>query len=456
MRKIRTLLVPLCISACFAPRSSDTPDTTGCQSNAECGDSQLCIAEVCRTTCTTVSDCAVNEACSAGVCLLEQGESCSDTDPCSTGFTCVSGACQPLFEVGSACTFPEECRSGECGAGGICCDRNCRNPCESCLASETGLADGACGFAMAGLNPDGRCGSLASCDSAGACVPFCDGDFEILNAAIDGCEPAYRVQIVHASADPEIAELDIYAGDTLLQDDLNFASATEVIKVPLRQGLVIARGDSTDPSAPLVSDIPTQAGRFLAVIRGLVGTDFDTTVNNTALTLDLVPVKDVSDSAADAEILFYHAVTDAAALSVGYQDTPDVAPPTPLLSNVAYGSASAYTSVPAGTTPYDVYLEADGTRVGSVQTSSGDLVPAATGLTAGNAIALIATGFRNPRNNGFGLFDPEAANFQVLAVFSDGTITPRESRLFMLRYPRRQPWTYTSRRSAKLLLARSC
>ncbi|MEO0812713.1 MAG: hypothetical protein AAFY60_07605, partial [Myxococcota bacterium] len=395
-------------------------DARECATNADCTNSALCITGVCRALCDTVVDCPINEACVASVCVPEQGEACSLDDPCETGFACVDDTCRPLLGVGSSCEEDLECRSDACN-GGVCCGRACGAACESCLEEETGLSTGECGFSLPGLNPEERCGSVASCNDAGACVPFCDGEFEILNDAMDGCIPAYRVQVVHASADPSIATLDVYRGNTLLEDDLAFGSATGVVKIPVTEGLVIAAADSADASVPLLTDIPISTGRFLAIVRGLSGSDFDTTVNDTALTLDLIELREAAVGDAAADLLFYNAVTDSTSLGVGRQEAPNIAPDTPFFDDVEYGTSSPYESGPPGTTAYDVYVQDGGMRIKSVQTSSGDLVPSTTGLEDGSATALIATGFLEPAANRGGTAQ-NGAEFEILSVFPDGSV----------------------------------
>jgi hypothetical protein len=82
---------------------------------------------------------------------------------------------------GEACTLAEECASGFC-AEGVCCNRACRESCESCSQTRKadGSPDGVCGTTSAGL----RCGETPKgcasrseyaltgvCDDAGACQP---------------------------------------------------------------------------------------------------------------------------------------------------------------------------------------------------------------------------------------------------------------------------------------------
>ncbi|MEO1482798.1 MAG: hypothetical protein AAFU77_11890, partial [Myxococcota bacterium] len=187
------------------------------------------------------------------------------------------------------------------------------------------------------------------------CVPSCPGEFEIQNATLDGCDPAYRVQLVHASPDPSLATLDVYANGRRA-DDLPFGQATGVFKVAMNTRVDIAPSDSSGTNDSLALAVPpAQPSRVLLVVRGVLGTGFDTSVNDTTLTLDSVEgYLEEPSSAGALELLLYHAVPDAPAVSVGLQESPDVAAPSPLFSNVGYGGFSGYEAGALGTNPLDV------------------------------------------------------------------------------------------------------
>ena len=79
---------------------------------------------------------------------------------------------------GTPCTpgADNECANGNCvtEAGiSICCGAACDAPCRSCLAANTGKADGQCEPVGSGLDPKDGCAAgecaAGSCDGAGAC-----------------------------------------------------------------------------------------------------------------------------------------------------------------------------------------------------------------------------------------------------------------------------------------------
>ncbi|MBW2523981.1 MAG: hypothetical protein JRI23_07395 [Deltaproteobacteria bacterium] len=113
---------------------------------------------------------------------------CPNGDPCGTGTDCASGFC------------PSDDQ--------ICCNAACDATCESCVASQTGGADGTCEPIPAFDDPDGECTSApslgcsggAGCATCGASAPpvggtcpavcsRCDeGDTCVFNCtAEDGC-----------------------------------------------------------------------------------------------------------------------------------------------------------------------------------------------------------------------------------------------------------------------------
>lgn len=72
-----------------------------------------------------------------------------------------------LRENGEACHAGAECGTGNC-VDDVCCDATCAGTCESCVASDTGVADGECAPVLAETDPAEEC--------AGACATgFCSG-----------------------------------------------------------------------------------------------------------------------------------------------------------------------------------------------------------------------------------------------------------------------------------------
>ncbi|TNE87016.1 MAG: hypothetical protein EP330_20620 [Deltaproteobacteria bacterium] len=72
-------------------------------------------------TCDADRRCPYRAACIDSVCVQTplQGEACSTSLPCATGW-CDDGVCAALLPDGTACTAPNECVSGSCTDQGLC------------------------------------------------------------------------------------------------------------------------------------------------------------------------------------------------------------------------------------------------------------------------------------------------------------------------------------------------
>jgi hypothetical protein len=92
------------------------------------------------------------------------------------------GVCSPKVGHGSVCFGSNECTTAGGCVDGVCCDTACTGLCQACTAAlkVTGLDDGTCGSAKAGLDPHNQCsqdspttcGQTGSCDGSGACAYY--------------------------------------------------------------------------------------------------------------------------------------------------------------------------------------------------------------------------------------------------------------------------------------------
>jgi MYXO-CTERM domain-containing protein len=78
-----------------------------------------------------------------------------------------------LDSAGMSCTAGSTCATGFC-VDGVCCDTACDGLCVSCLAAETGGADGTCAGVTAGTDPGNECvdSGAAECGTNGFCNGF--------------------------------------------------------------------------------------------------------------------------------------------------------------------------------------------------------------------------------------------------------------------------------------------
>lgn len=105
------------------------------------------------TSCLTAMDCGLGEFCVMGVCATPQA-TCSAAEPCTGGFTCLSGSCRP-----TTCFLPTDC-----GSTAICHEGRCRTPC---------VTDGECGLGQV-CTAAGTCADPAICDPPCGSRQYCE------------------------------------------------------------------------------------------------------------------------------------------------------------------------------------------------------------------------------------------------------------------------------------------
>ena len=123
-----------------------------------CTGSEACASGFCKDgKCCNSSCTAPCHSCTTGVCLKVSSQ--EDYPECSAGNTCdLNGACKT--KNGQGCLAAAECASGFC-ADGVCCDAACGGTCVSC-------ATGACLTVKNSDDPPG-CTGADTCDGQGAC-----------------------------------------------------------------------------------------------------------------------------------------------------------------------------------------------------------------------------------------------------------------------------------------------
>jgi hypothetical protein len=151
------------------------------------GTSTVCVGESClgmtytpARTCNGGGACqtVTPRSCDAYVCGTSACKtSCTSITDCASGFFCsTAGNCVTLKANGAVCGAPDECTSGAC-IDGVCCETACTSGCFACSAAKTTQADGLCRPIIGGTDPDNECtassamscGLDGSCDGAGAC-----------------------------------------------------------------------------------------------------------------------------------------------------------------------------------------------------------------------------------------------------------------------------------------------
>ncbi|MEO1333943.1 MAG: DUF4397 domain-containing protein, partial [Myxococcota bacterium] len=320
---------------------------------------------------------------------------------CGDGTQLVDGACVPGLSCGATTQLSAD--GTEC----VLAEAACEEP--ATLDTSTGQC----------VAPEQiRCGT-GTTERNGVCIPSCEGVFEVQNSMGTGCVDAARVQIVHASPDPETATVDVYSGPnivatesgTAIGDDFSFGDGTPVLKVASAEPIRITASDAEN-SDEFVLELPAStldSTRYLLVVQGGVrGRTLEIAIYNVLTERSPIPGQRL--------IAFVHASPDAPAVSGGRQETYATASSAPLFTNISYGAGGGtldYNDPGASMIPFDVYpTNGDLRPLASLQTSSGEVIPAAEGLMEQETMVLIATGLLEPADGEPGL--------QVLAVTPDG------------------------------------
>lgn len=219
-----------------------------------------------------------------------------------------------------------------------------------------------------------------------------------------------RVQVIHNSADPAAAQVDVVVNGATIADNFAFRSATPF--VDLKAGVPYTIDIKTPDGVTTVSSTPnvTLAGgeSYVVIAQGVVGSGFETNsdidADNNAFKLFVKDgAKERAASNSTFEFIGVHGSTDAPKVDIIARNVATV------LDNVSYGDISAsYIPVPASSYILDVTPAADNNTV--VVSYDANL----TGLD-GKTGVVFASGFLTPAN------DNNGPAFSLCFALNDGT-----------------------------------
>ncbi|GEM_PF-685458 len=241
-------------------------------------------------------------------------------------------------------------------------------------------------------------GSLGQFREDTQLFPFFEGDIS----------PApTQVQIIHNSADPAVASVDVYVDGTLTLEDVPFRGATGFIELPSGTPLEIG---VTPTGEPLSSGVTFQnvffdPGNYYVVASGVLdpsGFQANPSGEDIGFTLDIIPGAETSAPDVDTfSFKINHGVTDAPAVDI------DVRGGATLASDVVYGTTTAdYTDVAIGLYTLDI-SPSGGSVVASFEADVNNL--------GGQTGLVLASGFLTPSD------DQDGESFGALLVLTDGT-----------------------------------
>ena len=199
---------------------------------------------------------------------------------------------------------------------------------------------------------------------------------------------------------------------TRIADNFGFRTASAFLSVPANTDLVIGvAGPDSESSEDAIATFPVnlEPGRYIVVANGVLSEDgfaANPDMRAPAITFNLFPVGEIRQASVnpgEVDFIAFHGATDAPAVDLTANGT------VPLASDLVYGSATDYLSVPAA--EYTINVAPAGGEV--IANFQADL----SGL-AGNALFVVASGFLAPESNqngpAFGLW----AATRPLAVHS--------------------------------------
>lgn len=230
--------------------------------------------------------------------------------------------------------------------------------------------------------------------------------------------PTTKLQVIHNSADPAAASVDVYASIPLaadkIIDDFNFRNATGYIDAPASSPVKIsfAPANSTsiaDTIPGLSQTITLDTGKnYIAMAIGNVATGFQANPDgeNTGFRLLLISdARTEANTSTNVDLLVVHGSSDAPTVDVVVEANNSI-----LVNNAKYGDATGYATVMP--TTYRLLVQDSGN---TVTVASFD---APLGGFAGKSAVVFASGYLTPVDdkNGpaFGLF--AAIDDQVVAL----------------------------------------
>ncbi len=218
-----------------------------------------------------------------------------------------------------------------------------------------------------------------------------------------------NLQIIHNCADAAANTVDIYAGTTLIANNLQFRYATPTFTVPANTNIVVgvAPGTSTSSSQSIATFTVNFGAnsRNIVVADGIVSpTGYSPSNTVTPFTLNTYTAGlAAAPNATTTSILVHHGSTDAPIVDI-------VAPftgtnpliPNILVNNAPYGAFAGYLNLPTANYKIQVRDQYNSNVVAEYS------APLSALNLGGTALSVIASGFLNPtvNSNGpaFGLY----------------------------------------------------
>ena len=227
-----------------------------------------------------------------------------------------------------------------------------------------------------------------------------------------------KVQVIHNSALPAAAEVDVYINgakpDAL--DNFAFRAATPFVELPAGEDIVVtvAAPNSMDVEDQVIATFnlgQLEADMsYVVIANGILGDGFTSPDTERDINFNLFPIagKMAADNMNNVALNVFHGVTDAPAVDV-YADINGDA----LISDLDYAESTDYVELPAA--DYDLTV----TAAGNKDVVAG-MFDADVSTLGGGAAVVFASGFLSPGDQGTAI--PDSYGFGLFAALPDGTV----------------------------------
>jgi len=218
-----------------------------------------------------------------------------------------------------------------------------------------------------------------------------------------------ELQVIHNSADPNAAKVDVYVNGSLTLNDFAFRKATPFLPLPsgVQLNIGVAPGNSSSVMDTLKNFSVTLASgnRYIAVANGVLNpSNFASNPDgkSTGFTLFLQNNIRNKSNGSDVDFIAVHGSSDAPKVDVIARTVAT------LVNDASYGNITGYVSVPPSKYVLDVTPAAGSPIVASFEADLSSL--------GGGSAVVFASGFLNPSANQNGLA------FGLYAALANGTV----------------------------------
>lgn len=231
--------------------------------------------------------------------------------------------------------------------------------------------------------------------------------------------PTAKVQVIHNSADPAAATVDVWAqwgiNSIRLIDDFSYTDATAYIDVPAQTDLkiIIAPGNSTSPAQGIYDQTFNLPEGLTAAVMALgnVGSGFAANPDGLPTNFRLQAILNTRTQAANSgevDLMVVHGSTDAPTVDIYAQGLA-----TPLVDNAPFAANTPYLNLAPASYYLDITPAAGSPALFTYKADISSL--------AGGAGIAFASGFVSPDNNNSG------APFGVYVALANGTVIKLEA-----------------------------